>query len=371
LSRRGILYPLEERQPGEIRAYANSHFRLFVLLRRQAMVERGDGDAAQLFWEKNRLACGFFKSLDDLLDAYDRRMSRMGASKLLISAEDLFDLHTTDETRFEEKWLEAAAGLLAKQAQKRGYRPKVVVYLRRQDHLLAAHYSQWIKGSASHHEDFKTFARSFAPRLRSLELLGHWSRAFGAENILVRPYERRALREGIVPDFFEKVLGFPPPPDWRRPPADPETVNRSPSRDFIEFIRDLNLRLGENQTEFPRRWVLQAALQEPEGDRTKLSDWFSASEQSDFLKTYAGDNSKIALEFLKEGAGELFMESTLEQEGIRAGYPGLSRARQADIAGWVRKLRSRDRFLRRALRALFVFALLLLLGWMLRWMRAT
>ncbi|HVM31557.1 MAG TPA: hypothetical protein VMU88_00340 [bacterium] len=360
LAARGIYYPQEQEPPGQNRAYRVSHFRLFALLRRQAMLERGEEEAAQAFGRQTQGACAPFGSLENLLDAYERRMARGKTRKLLISAEDLFDLHTAEETVFEEGRLRAAVSILARLFSARGFAARVVVYLRRQDHLLAAHYGQAIKGSGTNHLAFGDFAARFAPRLRTLRLLEAWAEVFGPERILARPYEPQALPGGIVPDFFAKVLGFAPPAHWRRPALDTETVNRTPSRDFIEFMRKLNQRGEEAQRTFPRAWVLRAALQEPPG-AASLSDWFTPEAQKELLDAHEADNQKIAERFAGLGGQPLFTEARLVP-GPGGAYAGLTPEKEAAIASRVQRLRLSDRRLRRLWRALGALALLGLLG---------
>ena len=94
-----------------------------------------------------------------------------------------------------------AAHRLAELAAEFGYDAQIVVYLRRQDHLLAAAYGQYIKGSPVHDIEFGEFAAAFAPRLDSRRILSAWAEAFGPDRIRVRAYERAAMPAGIVPTF--------------------------------------------------------------------------------------------------------------------------------------------------------------------------
>jgi hypothetical protein len=78
---------------------------------------------------------------------------------------------------------------------------KIVCYLRRQDHLLAAHYAQLIKGGGAH-LTFDEFARRFAPRLDTHAVLQCWERAFGQDSLVVSAYEPHEMPGGIVSHFF-------------------------------------------------------------------------------------------------------------------------------------------------------------------------
>ena len=108
---------------------------------------------------------------------------RLGAIRVVISAEDLFDMQTAHETEFSRELVEAGARRLARLAADFGYDVRIAVYLRRQDHLLAVHYAQYIKGSSVNDVDFDEFAEAFAPRLDSWSILTAWVAAFGPEHV--------------------------------------------------------------------------------------------------------------------------------------------------------------------------------------------
>ena len=63
--------------------------------------------------------------------------------------------------------VEAGSKILASLVADFNYDPLVVVYLRRQDHLLGAHYAQFIKGSSCNDLDFASFSKIFSPRLET------------------------------------------------------------------------------------------------------------------------------------------------------------------------------------------------------------
>ena len=86
-----------------------------------------------------------------------------------------------------------------------GHDIKVVVYLRRQDQLYGSFYNQDVKGARQwphsayqFYETHQIFHRSY------YEMLKTWSEAFGAENVLVRPYEPVQWPDGnIIRDFCQ------------------------------------------------------------------------------------------------------------------------------------------------------------------------
>ncbi len=237
LATRGILYPLARPSRHRDGAYDISHYRLYALLRREILVRTGEAldasPASAEFWKSQRRFCDGHRSLRALLRAFEKVRARRGAHTLLLSAEDLFDMHTAHEAGFDELRVERGVELLAEAFRGMSWKPQIVLYLRRQDHLLAAHYAQFIVGSTINHSDFETFAQDFLPRLDFHALLAPWIRHFGAEAICVRPYESATLPAGVVHDFFDRVLGFLPPGSWHEPPCNPDFAHASPPRERV------------------------------------------------------------------------------------------------------------------------------------------
>ena len=240
LQARGVLYPRLAPAGRASHAQAVSHHRLFVAVRHAAMRAHGDAAAADRF--RSAEGCDEGHSPEESFAQLDAARRRAGATALLLSAEDLFDLHTCHELTFAPAYAAHAARLLAALAGTHGYATRLIVYVRRQDHLLAAHYAQFVKGAPEGDLDFATFAERFAPRLRTSERLQPWVDAFGAAAIVLRPYEREQLPGGIVPDFLRLLLGAPPVPAWPAPPRDRESANVTPDHEHLECIRLLRRR---------------------------------------------------------------------------------------------------------------------------------
>ena len=163
LRARGVLYPVGDDPCFGIRAYAISQFRLYALIRREAIGECFGEDAAASYWRQQGRYCTPFDSAHSFFEVFDAEVRRSGLGQVVVSAEDLFDMHTAHELAFSPELIEVGSRRLAALAADFGYDARVVVYLRRQDHLLGAHYVQFIKGSPDHDIDFEEFARAFAP----------------------------------------------------------------------------------------------------------------------------------------------------------------------------------------------------------------
>lgn len=185
----------------KVRAYQISHYRLFTLLRHEALQACGQADAARHYWRKQRAICRPYDCSRTMFDAIEDERRRIGADTIIVSAEDLFDMQTAHQIDLNMDCLTAGVKILC-WLEHFNYQPVVVAYVRRQDHLLGAHYVQYVKGSSNPTIEFKTFARAFAPRLNTHRLLACWAAEFDSEAMVMRSYERATMPTGIVPDFF-------------------------------------------------------------------------------------------------------------------------------------------------------------------------
>ena len=139
---------------------------------------------------------------------------------------------------------------------------------------------------------------------------------------------------GIVADFFEHVLSSPVPPACVEPAHDAESVNRSPGRDYIEYIRILNRRTALSQTVFAREDVLAAALRhEANGEvRGEVESWLSPARRRELLATFAPGNAAIAREFCGRRDERLFEEGQPDGDQHWSPYEGLTAERATAIS---------------------------------------
>jgi len=323
LTKHNICYSVKKSFKRNIHAYAISHYRLFALLYRETLLNCGDIKAAERFWIKQQTYCQPFTSLRELFQNFETERIKYQADTIIVSAEDLFDMCTAHDLNFSMSTLTTAIKILAELIKAFNYQPVIVVYLRRQDHLLAAHYAQYIKGSDRNNMDFSSFAAAFAKQLCYSDILTAWANEFGTEAIKVRSYESSTLPNGIVQDFFEQLLGFAVPEDWPKVKLGVESVNASPNRDLIEFIRILNRRQQQGLAVYPRNAVLAAALALPPSSEKQpaIAAWLSPQARRELLSRHAEGNQDIAHRFLGE---TLFKEALPEENAGWREYSGLS-----------------------------------------------
>lgn len=308
LRERGILYPLGTSPGHQIAAYSNSHFQCYVLARHEAMMACGENAAAGQFWSAYGQYCTPYTTLDQLLDIYETERMHIGAHTIIISAEDLFDMQSAHEMHFSPQWVSHAAHAFHNCALRLGWEPEIAAYLRRPDHLLNAHYAQFIKGDTRNTLDFETFSIDFKPRLDSLGILNIWAAVFRPEHLHVRPYELGSLPGGIVPDFFEHLLGFLPGRDWAQVPSNLESSNITPGRAYIDLMREINIRISKNLPAPAREAVLQCAFAYRSVNDPAAS-WLSPAARYRLTNHYRKDYQEISKHYCKLADHDFFTEA--------------------------------------------------------------
>jgi hypothetical protein len=328
LAQRGILYPVDQTVHQKVRAYQISHYRLFALLRHEALQACGQTEAARLYWRKQRAICRPYNCSRAMFDAIENERRRIGADTIIVSAEDLFDMQTAHQIDLDMDYLTAGVKILCGLAQAFQYQPVVIAYIRRQDHLLGAHYVQYIKGSSDPTIDFKTFARAFSPRLDTHRLLACWAAEFGPEAMVIRPYERTTMPTGIVADFFEYALRQVTSPDWVAPAPERESINATPGRDQVELIRHLHRRSWLGWPLIRRAHILDATTVLSWGLAAKhgstIAAWLSPAQRRRLLLAHTEGNARITQHYLPSAKSPLFSEALPLDDASWQPYPGLS-----------------------------------------------
>lgn len=283
----GCVYPLPSESSPPLRAWEQHQHTLFLALRERAELERRVGR----FNETVGLAqLALRETVQSLIANVPR-----SAHSIILSSEDLFDMHTAHESVFEAALIPIAAEALAEVCRYFALKPLLVCYLRRQDQALAAHYTQFIKGTQDTCMPLWSFLPRFAGRLDYAWIMACWEQAFGIEAVMARSYEVTVLGGGIVRDFFSAVLRASPPDT----PAtcDLESVNISPSRDHVEYMRILNRRSRAGGAVLPRSLVLESALRDPNPGARGPAAWLSPKARTLLLARYAAGNAKLAARY--------------------------------------------------------------------------
>jgi hypothetical protein len=174
---------------------------------------------------------------------------------------------------------------------------RAIVYLRRQDELVASHYSNSVRSGATHEFYFP----QEMPWLDYLKLLEMWAKVFGKENLDIRIFEPQQLKDGdLLADFFSTV-GFTRYDELFRP----EDQNRSLDIYTLEFLRRFNTHLPiyTNGDASRDRRAIDEALT---AIATRECLRPSAASATAFLNQFTGSNTEVARRYLNRKDGMLF-----------------------------------------------------------------
>ena len=311
LLRHNIFYPQGSSLKRLEGVYHHSHFLLYVLAKYECLNAHRSDYASENFWKTHRKFCAH-DSVVSFFEFVEKSRKENKAHTIIFSAEDLFDMQTAHELSFDEGWILYASNLLAQSARKVGWDPNLVVYLRRPDQLLNAHYAQFIKGSDLNHLSFDAFHTTFKPRLDAINILKAWENSFSKEKMQVRPYENIFMHGGIVRDFFENILGFLPDENWLTPHEDIEFSNKTPSKVYIDLIRESNLARSQGLPGIPKLSILELAFK----DITRKSNpnWMGTETTQQFLDLYRADFRVISSNYDRLGHNVFFKQGWIAND---------------------------------------------------------
>lgn len=200
---------------------------------------------------------------------------------------------------------------------------KIICYVRRQDHYLESIWKQWGYRFFSADELLETIDRKEWQGWKTFDwytALEPWATNFGKENIIVRPYEKEQLPDGVLPDFLNTIGILWP----EKPEVNPlSTVNLGFSRDVLEFLY-LNRELNLDPTDFRVYNLVNSTLDNHFRKKAfEPYEILSPKDRIELLKKYEAANQRVAREYLGREDGRLFYEpwSTLDKDWHP--YPGL------------------------------------------------
>jgi len=208
---------------------------------------------------------------------------------------------------------------------------RIVVYIRRQDTLIASNYNQWVKGE------------NLTKRLDDLQLLPfnfdvaleNWEKLIGRHpgGLIVRPFERGQIRNAnVIDDFMYSVFGIEV--DETFTPPEPSQANQRLSLDALEFKRLLNCHCPRDiSSQFigPLVRYSERALRAAPEDEGAI---FTPQERREIMAVFEPGNVLIAKRYMNRPDGVLFEPLPSEQiDG--APPPELTFSVALDIARFV------------------------------------
>ena len=192
---------------------------------------------------------------------------------------------------------------------------KICLYLRRQDNIIMAGYNQQIKAGNQVNPIAKVLDRLIAT-FDFATTIQTWERAAGAQNLIVRPYERSQFPDGdLIADFLTGVLGIAVPDGFQPLPA----ANSNPrfSHVALEYKRLINCVSADAATSGEYTPALMAFSQlHDEASRAVFFEQglLSPQDRARILEHFAAQNAEIAQKFL--GRDVLFTDALAEDAAL-------------------------------------------------------
>jgi hypothetical protein len=215
---------------------------------------------------------------------------------------------------------------------------KIVVYLRRHDHLFESGFNQSLKTFAN--PPWEPTIESYIQHNTSIETvpydylrtLRRWADEFGRRAIIVRPYEEQQNVPDIFADFLG-AIGVPDSPAFMRPGR----VNVSLNPVAVAAIQAV---LKSSLGEAPKEWIVQQ-LNDLGASTDAPLNYLSPALRSAVLQPYHQSYRQIAKEFMARSDGVLFREAMPVPGEPRVCGPGVG---QADVLDAVLKACTRQMF---------------------------
>jgi len=196
----------------------------------------------------------------------------------------------------------------------RYFNPKVIIYLRRQDHVMIAAYNQQVK-AGTQVLDIRSALGMLYKRFDYEDRIKPWMDAFGRDNLILRPYERRQLRDGdIRSDFLAGVLGIEDASKFET-----SDTNENPRFAYsaLEYKRAINNVVKDTQASTRFNEALLAYSADVDQGSTAIfheSDLLAGAERKMILNRARHLNRWIAKDVMGRADGILFKDPEPEDD---------------------------------------------------------
>lgn len=193
---------------------------------------------------------------------------------------------------------------------------KVILYLRRQDDYAESFYTQYVKDPSSilTFDEFLVQPKT-ENRLDYSGLCVKWTTLFGAESLIVRPFELQQLHGGTVFSDFLSIFDLEFDDSFVIPE---KRLNESLHRNEIEFLLLLNrLSIPPHIKDGVRNFFL---CHPSNIDEVKYSFW-STEKRRALMSRCVADSHHVAKVYLHRPDGVLFINPSSDEFPE---YPGLT-----------------------------------------------
>lgn len=199
----------------------------------------------------------------------------------------------------------------SKDMKEAGIELKLVVYLRRQDLYLQSQWAQNVKENMT--IDFYNYTKQFRIKMNYYEQLCKLRDIVGAENLLVRPYEKQQFAEGNLLIDFMKTVGIEKTDAFV---FQEKADNLSLSGIYLETKRMLNRNEAfATRANFIVPYLYQVMEMNDDVQFYSANKFFTYDQQMEFLSQYLEGNEMVAREFLGREDGVMFYDEIAKIEG--------------------------------------------------------
>jgi len=187
-----------------------------------------------------------------------------------------------------------------------GFQIRVICFLRRQDLFLSAFHQQMIK-----HWRYRITKKPVVkdmvkgPSVQYLESIKRWEEVCGPDNIVVLPYEKSQMADGLIGSFLLALERHVSQFSVR---AEAKQVNTTIHRELLEFLRLANnVEMTKEEHNALLEVLSNISNRVKDSKFSKLSA-LSPKDRQDILDHFAQDNVTIAQDYLGRQDGRLFYD---------------------------------------------------------------
>ncbi len=271
LDEQGIAFPIFDIQYPTIRKQRNAHF----------MVDKTE--------EKDANYEHIVEQIKELSTKYER---------IILTDESIWN-NPKNVKRFAEDMKQAEIAL------------KLVAYLRRQDLYLQSQWAQNVKENMT--IDFYNYTKQFKIKMNYYDQLCKLRDIVGAENLMVRPYEKQQFAEGNLLIDFMNTVGIERTDSFV---FQEKADNLSLSGIYLETKRMLNRHEAfATRANFIVPYLYQVMEMNDDVQFYSANKFFTYDQQMEFLSQYLEGNAMVAREFLGREDGIMFYDEITRIEG--------------------------------------------------------
>lgn len=205
---------------------------------------------------------------------------------------------------------------------------RIIVFLRRQDERLESRFNQNLKRRLISSADAVRFEQRAATN--DYKTLLHWEDVFGAGNIIVLPFEKNAIKDGLERTFMRALCL-----EWDDNFVISDPANTRLSRDCIAFLQE---RFPDRQSQegyFPKLKYLLESYTARHPDPPQYRHVFPPATRLAILELCRESNEQVARHFLGRTDGILFHDPEPSPDDPWEPYPGLSDSARNDILDYL------------------------------------